>query len=128
MAPSLDEVAGDDEGGGRGDPIGEMPSGGGTYRGGSCGAAVVERCRVLYIRSCPESWALRSCPAFRRAKLPLIAVRMVLRRYCGTSWSLENGLESRGWPAHHVPSLLLFWRHRKAAGFVVGKRRRPCPI
>ena len=53
MAPSLDEVSVGDEGG-RGDSIGEMPSGGGTSTEDSCDAVAtaVERCRVLDVRSC----------------------------------------------------------------------------
>lgn len=82
MAPSLDEVSGGDGGGRRG-AIGEMPSGGGTRTEDSCDAvaAAVESCRVLDVRS----WVLRGWATFRRAKLRLIAVRMVLWRYCAST-------------------------------------------
>jgi hypothetical protein len=92
IASSLDEVAGND-GGGRGDRIGEISLGGGTHTEDSCdtvAAVAVERCRLLYVRSCPESWVLRDCPGFRRAKLPLIAVRIVLQRYCTSGMVLRK--------------------------------------
>jgi hypothetical protein len=86
MAPSL-EVSGGD-GGRRGDGIGEMPSGGGTSTEDSCDvvAAAVERFLLLDVRN----WVFRGWATFRRAKLPLIAVRMVLRRYCASAMVLRT--------------------------------------
>src|SRR5579871_4097067 len=89
MTSSLDEIPGSD-GGGRGGAIGEMPSGGGTRTEDSCDtvAVAVERYRLLSVRS----WVLRGWIAFRRAKLPLIVVRM-LRRYCASAMVLRTRTE-----------------------------------
>ena len=78
MTSRLDEIVGGS---------GEMPSGGGIQTEDSCDAvaAAVDSRRALCIRICPDCRAVRGCPAFRRDKLPLITVRMVLRRHWCTS-------------------------------------------